>query len=1332
MATRSLLKWTAAFLVILTGVAAVVMGGGPVAPSSPAGAGELATEAWAAGEGGAAGSTPLAPLSALPGKIYWTELTEAPNNPLGIGRANLDGTGAEEVLTEMGFPAGIALDAAGGKMYWEMYWQDSLFSGIQRANLDGTGVETLVTGSIGVAYWGIALDIVGGKMYWTERTSSSPPYGSRIRRANLNGTGAETLVTPGLGEAMSIALDLAHGKMYWTLYDVAPGEGKVQRANLNGTDVEDLVTTGWLDLAGIALDVAHGKMYWCEYSIRRANLDGTGVETLVPATSCEGVALDVGGGKVYWASGPIRRANLDGTGVETVVPDRMAISVALDLGVTITKAGPESVPASVGTAAEYVTTITNAAPAAVTGLVVTDALPDALHFVSATWSRTSPAASGSCSLGGSAVSCPIEDLAPGGTATISLSTTLRYVPTNGSVTNMACWTATDPVPSGGDNCTSAVTGVGGTPVSADLSALVSGPLWVDRISGTAVDYTVWVQNGGPGSVDNVVLSDHVDGAVWAYWAEWQEDWSGASGNCNINSDTVTCPLGTIPQGGKATVTVRTNLTSVSASHLRNWACVSPTDLKPADNCNKALDTWFSSSNRKVIFIQGINSKSECPWDTLSNGFNENVQWIVNYLTGQDPSGRWVGQYVSLFPWSWPYSYGDFRYFSYSGDYDADSKLACYDSTDTCTGIQAAANRLDDLISGLLANDPTTRFDLMAHSMGGLVAALWVAQHQDTARQHVNSVVTFDSPLKGINWEQAAGLGTLNWLWEGGSVCNASDQSVRDLVDGSPVVGVVPFHTIDATKADLWGMEFVPADRTDWDGKPDLQVDTDHGGVWLGAADGDLRRFIGRAVADCPSCSVVDQTFKNFQTGEIERVPVLISPEDLTLSTGTLWGQGAVATVLEAPDGTVIGPDTQQPNVQHSVGQGYEFYDINSPEAGTWSIRATGVNMPAGGDDVTVQADMTHVPPPDQDGDGVPDGEDNCQTTVNPDQGDVDADGLGDACDPDIDNDGVVNASDNCPYVANPDQADLDGDGVGDACDGDNDNDRMPDAQEALHACLSTSIDDSAGDPDADGLTNLEEIWLGTDPCVTDTDGDGLNDGAEVNIYGTNPFVPDTDGDTVLDGPDNCKLAPNPGQENTDSGPAPSGTGAIGNGTGIAGDDATIPNGDSLGDACDPDMDNDGLPNASDTDPGGDITYDDNNDGNPCVPLGTDAADDGPSWDSNCNGVLDGVEGTCTTSTADADGDGLLDKWEECKWGSSASVIDSDGDTLGDCKEAADVDGNAVVNFTGDVIAYAKAAMLAPAAFGRDGDFDIDGNNVINFPGDVIQEAKFGLLTGLCK
>ncbi|MBN2447392.1 MAG: SUMF1/EgtB/PvdO family nonheme iron enzyme, partial [Phycisphaerae bacterium] len=57
---------------------------------------------------------------------------------------------------------------------------------------------------------------------------------------------------------------------------------------------------------------------------------------------------------------------------------------------------------------------------------------------------------------------------------------------------------------------------------------------------------------------------------------------------------------------------------------------------------------------------------------------------------------------------------------------------------------------------------------------------------------------------------------------------------------------------------------------------------------------------------------------------------------------------------------------------------------------------------------------------DTDGDGVPNGIDNCPDTANADQADTDMDGLGDSCD-------------NCPNHANPDQADCDGDGVGDVC-----------------------------------------------------------------------------------------------------------------------------------------------------------------------------------------------------------------------------------------------------------------------------------------------------------
>ena len=114
-----------------------------------------------------------------------------------------------------------------------MYWSSKH---IQRANLDGSNVETLVRNAYGD---GIALDVAGGKMYWTAFLT--------IRRANLDGSNVEDLVTE-LDAPAHIALDVAGGKMYWAEEDT----GKIRRANLDGSNVEDIVT-GLREPVGIAL-----------------------------------------------------------------------------------------------------------------------------------------------------------------------------------------------------------------------------------------------------------------------------------------------------------------------------------------------------------------------------------------------------------------------------------------------------------------------------------------------------------------------------------------------------------------------------------------------------------------------------------------------------------------------------------------------------------------------------------------------------------------------------------------------------------------------------------------------------------------------------------------------------------------------------------------------------------------------------------------------------------------------------------------------------------------------------------------------------------------------
>jgi hypothetical protein len=168
---------------------------------------------------------------------------------------------------------------------------------------------------------------------------------------------------------------------------------------------------------------------------------------------------------------------------------------------------------------------------------------------------------------------------------------------------------------------------------------------------------------------------------------------------------------------------------------------------------------------------------------------------------------------------------------------------------------------------------------------------------------------------------------------------------------------------------------------------------------------------------------------------------------------------------------------------------------------------------------------------------------------------------------DSDADAVPDSIDNCPTHPNPAQSDTDGDGLGDACDSDDDDDGLPDDYESAHVCLAALVPDAGTDADADGLTHLEEFGLGTDPCDADSDDDGLPDGVEIHglgAFGTDPLDPDSDGDQALDGSDNC---PKPFHEETSR-------------SGFNPDQSDV-DGDGLGDVCDPDADDDGIPNTFD-------------------------------------------------------------------------------------------------------------------------------------------------------
>jgi hypothetical protein len=271
--------------------------------------------------------------------------------------------------------------------------------------------------------------------------------------------------------------------------------------------------------------------------------------------------------------------------------------------------------------------------------------------------------------------------------------------------------------------------------------------------------------------------------------------------------------------------------------------------------------------------------------------------------------------------------------------------------------------------------------------------------------------------------------------------------------------------------------------------------------------------------------------------------------------------------------------------------------------------------------------------------------------------------------------------------------DMDGDGFdsseygGEDCDDDN-ADVYPGADE-----LDDGIDndcnglDETADSDGDGLTDDDEVDLGTDPHDADTDGDGVRDGDEVGEDVDDPT--DTDGDGTIDALDvdddgdgiltEVELGDSPGDDPIDS------------------------DGDGTPDYLDLDSDDDGFldEDEGDVDSDGDGTsdyLDDDSDGDSIIDLDElhedtdgdgiedrlDTDDDGDgystaeesSWD---NKDIDG-DGVDNYLDVDSDGDGVNDE-DEVRG-------DSDCDELIDVVDADDHDGPCA---QADLLSYQSGA-----------------------------------------
>jgi sugar lactone lactonase YvrE len=215
-----------------------------------------------------------------------------------------------------------------------LFWLDIGRDRVWRANADGTGAHVIAMNGGISAPDGVAVDVAGGHVYWTNMGSiAGGANNASLQRTGLEGGPVETLVKPGSGvnTAKQMTIDHLNRKLYFCDREGA----KVWRASFDGTGLEALARASsaphhdFQQLVGIGLDVPRGQVYFTDKNARKIRRMGlaipagqtadsrTDVEELVigPANAAPiDLHLDLDRRVMYWTDrqlGLVQRAGLD-------------------------------------------------------------------------------------------------------------------------------------------------------------------------------------------------------------------------------------------------------------------------------------------------------------------------------------------------------------------------------------------------------------------------------------------------------------------------------------------------------------------------------------------------------------------------------------------------------------------------------------------------------------------------------------------------------------------------------------------------------------------------------------------------------------------------------------------------------------------------------------------------------------------------------------------------------------------------------------------------------------------------------------------------------------